>query len=51
MYIESHIMRSISVKMWAKFSYYDMDIYTPKVLTKWAIYAIYEDMKKIPQSS
>jgi hypothetical protein len=42
-------MRSISVRMWAKFSVYGDILNAPEALTMWAKYAIYEAIDKIPQ--
>jgi hypothetical protein len=42
-------MRSISVKMWAKFPLYGDIFIAPEALTIWAKYAIYEGIDKIPQ--
>jgi len=42
-------MRSISVRMWAKFLVYEDIFYAPEALTIWAKYAIYEAIDKIPQ--
>jgi hypothetical protein len=42
-------MRSISVKMWAKFPVYGDILNAPEALTMWAKYAIYEGIDKIPQ--
>ena len=42
-------MRSISVRMWAKFPVYGRHFYAPEALTIWAEYAIYEGIDKIPQ--
>ena len=42
MYIESHIMRSKSVKIVGKFSRLREHFYIPEMLTEWAKYAIYD---------
>jgi hypothetical protein len=42
-------MRSISVKMWAKFPVYGDIFIAPEALTIWAEYAIYGGIDKIPQ--
>jgi len=42
-------MRSISVRMWAKFPVYGSILNAPEALTIWAKYAIYEGIDKIPQ--
>ena len=42
-------MRSISVRMWAKFPVYGRHLYAPEALTIWAEYAIYGAIDKIPQ--
>ena len=42
-------MRSISVRMWAKFPVYGDILNAPEALTMWAKYAIYEGIDKIPQ--